>query len=129
MFKGTFNGTSVANTNIAITQVLNTNQNTDYNATTNVIEIKAPGYYDISVMAQVTATTTGDLTFNVLGNGSILTEMSNKQTIASGDDYTFTSVNTIRVIPSASGVANVSIQFDTAAETINHGLIVVEKRK
>lgn len=119
---------AVANTNIPFAVVWNTNRNTRYNQTSNVVEIGTAGYYDVKVMLTVTGAATTPITANLVADGTLIEESAATTDItATIGIETLVIVDTIKVnADSVNAFANIGVRLDGAA-TIEGGLITVEK--
>lgn len=119
---------AVANTNIPFAVVWNTNRNTRYNQTSNVVEIGTAGYYDVKVMLTVTGAATTPITANLVADGTLIEESAATTDItATTGIETLVIVDTIKVnADSVNAFANIGVRLDGAA-TIEGGLITVEK--
>lgn len=119
---------AVANTNIPFAVVWNTNRNTRYNQTSNVVEIGTAGYYDVKVMLTITGAATTPITANLVADGTLIQESAATTDItATTGIETLVIVDTIRVnADSVNAFANIGVRLDGAA-TIEGGLITVEK--
>lgn len=119
---------AVANTNIPFAVVWNTNRNTRYNQTSNVVEIGTAGYYDVKVMLTITGAATTPITANLVADGTLIEESAATTDItATTGIETLVIVDTIKVnADSVNAFANIGVRLDGAA-TIEGGLITVEK--
>lgn len=121
---------AVANTNIPFAVVWNTNRNTRYNQTSNVVEIGTAGYYDVKVMLTITGAATTPITANLVADGTLIEESAATTdiTVTTGIE-TLVIVDTIKVnADSVNAFANIGVRLDGAA-TIEGGLITVEKMR
>ena len=130
MFKGaiTTATAAVANTNIPFTVAYNTNNNTAYDATNNIVNITKPGFYDVTANLVVTGVAAGNISAQLYANGVAIPEA-----VASGTSGAVTDVITLpiddmfRVISSnLTAFGNLSVRLSAAA-TINSAVFIVEK--
>lgn len=132
MFKGIIGAiyTTVANTNIPFTTVWNTNGNTRYNQATNEVGLLTPGYYDVTAQLNVNSTAGGVVSAELIKNGIAVPESISTFNIAAGESATFTIIDTIKVVPTdENAIANIAVRLTTVGETVNTGVLTIEKRK
>lgn len=125
MFLGTITQTtSVADTNIPITTVMNTNRKVVNNTTSNVLDIRKQGIYNIDGWLELYGAT-GDVDVNIVADGNIL--RSETVTLATATTYVVVPIaDAVKcVLASYPQVANISIQVGTSGLTLS-GLIRVE---
>ena len=79
MFKGniTTATTVTADTNIPFNVVWNTNENAAYNSTTNVVEFRKAGYYNVNAILNVTGVSATPVNVAFYANGQIIAETMN----------------------------------------------------
>lgn len=131
MFKGIISADTAvaANTNVPFTVVRNTNSNTAYNSSTNVVELNSPGYYDISATISATSTAGGTVSAQLLADGVAVPGAQSTISLAAAGIGTFTLVDNERVDQaSVLSQANISVQF-SAAVTVNDAVLLVETRR
>ena len=130
MYKGTIVNdiTVTANTNIPFTTKLNTNGNTSYDATNNVINILNSGLYNVDLMVNMTDVAVGDVSIQLVGDGVVIPETVLTATSGSVTDaLNFSVHDTIRVSPTvANTFATIGVQA-TVGGTISNAILTVEK--
>lgn len=130
MFKGNITtATAVtADTNIPFVVIWNTNGNTRYNTQNNSIEITNPGYYNVSVLLNVTGSANATIGAQLFADDVAIAETLAETTITATTGLAnIEIVDTIRVRPNETfSFADLSVQLDGAA-TITNAVITVEK--
>lgn len=122
MFFGSIkNWTSVTNTAIPFTTVLNTNNKTSN--TNGVISMRSSGYYDIDASLTISGVV-GTVTATVYADG-VATNVTASKTLVSGDTAIISIVDAVKVSPAIyPNTATISIVLDTADVTVNGNLRV-----
>lgn len=131
MYKGRTQAiTVVANTNIPFSTVWNTNANTAYDTTDNVVGLLSSGFYDVMVNLVVTGSPNTTISAQLYADGVAIPEaIATCEITATTGIKTLTVFDTIRVIPSAiPKFSEISVRLSGNA-TVTQGLITVEKRK
>ena len=122
MFLGTIsNYTSVANADIPIATVINSNNKISNNSTE--IDFNKAGFYNVDAVLNITGPA-ADITLNLVADGAV--KRSVTVTVATADDYVVIPLmDALKVLQSLSGAASISLQLDTAGYTVN-GTVRVE---
>ena len=115
-------GSVVANTNVPLTLLVNTNSKTSLG--TNAIVLNTTGLWDVKANIVFTATATGDVTARLFADGVAVSGALETTTVATGDDYTCHINDVVRTVPSIGGNVALTLQFDQAVTIVNGDFIV-----
>lgn len=106
---------------------LNTNGNTSSVSGSGVVDIRSTGYYDIDAVISLTGVAAGEVVVTLLANGTVIPEATVTATSGAITDYIPIPIrDVIKVVPSNSNTANISISVNVAA-TVASGVLTVEK--
>lgn len=124
MFLGTIaNYTTVANTAIPFTTVINSNDKVINND--GVLSVTRGGYFNIDSALTVTNTTDADVGISVYADGTKRTGSAQSVSIPAGDDVNVAIIDAIKVIlQQQQSYATISIVPDTAGAVVNGTLRV-----
>lgn len=125
MFLGNFDvANSVANTNIPIKTLTSTNRKITNNTTSNVLELRKAGVYNVDGWATISGPA-GVVELNIFAD-NVLRDTITGSISADNEFITLPIVDAVRaVIDRYPQVANISIQVGTGGLTLS-GLIRVE---
>lgn len=114
---------------IPFATVWNTNRNTNPTGD-GAVELRAPGYYDVALMATVTGVTTSPIAIQLYDGETPIAETEAETDInATTGIHTVNITDTIKVLPNAvDSYARLSARV-SGAVTITNAILTIELRK